>query len=227
MRSTIQVAIDGYAGCGKSSTAKIVADKTAFIFIDSGAMYRAVTLFFLDRGVDFGQTDAVLKALGDIELEFRKEGAEQVLYLNGENVQDKIRSMQVNQNVSQVAALGSVREHLVAQQQALGKSQNIVMDGRDIGTVVFPQADVKVFMTADVTERARRRQLELSAKGEDIPLTELEENIQSRDHIDTTRDISPLRQAEDAVVIDTTSLTIEEQTRQVLSLIAQKTARQS
>lgn len=223
LNSKVQIAIDGYAGCGKSTTAKRVAQKTGFIFIDSGAMYRAVTLYFLNHQIALDDHAAIQAALKGIHLEFRREQGEQTLFMNEEDVSREIRSMAVNQHVSQVAALAAVRHFLVAQQQSLGESQDIVMDGRDIGTVVFPSADLKVFMTAEVSERAKRRKRELDDKGENVPIAELEANIRERDRLDTSRAISPLRQAADAVVIDTTNLTIDQQTDQILSLIAERT----
>lgn len=220
----IIIAIDGYSACGKSTTAKKVAAALNYRYIDSGAMYRAVTLYFLDHFVELTNPKAVEDALKNIEIDFRfneKKGKSDT-YLNGLNVEDEIRSMRVSQMVSQVSALPAVRRAMVAQQQRMGKQRGIVMDGRDIGTTVFPDAEVKVFMTADVTIRAYRRQQELLEKGELLDLDEIVENLKSRDYIDTHRAESPLVQAPDAHYLDTSFLTIDEQVEYVLQLATSK-----
>jgi len=215
----IVIAIDGHAGCGKSTTAKKVAKAFNYLFIDSGAMYRAVTYFFIQNYINWEKEEDVLKALQSIEIEFKRdESGKQLTYLNGKNIEKKIRTHQISDKVSDVSTIVAVRQFLVAQQQNMGKQKGIVMDGRDIGTVVFPDAELKVFMTADMEERAIRRQKELEKKGESIPLEVILENLRSRDYIDSTRKEGPLKKADDAIVINTTNLKIEEQTKQIIKL---------
>ncbi|WP_090388988.1 (d)CMP kinase [Niabella drilacis] len=216
----IVVAIDGWSSCGKSTLAKQMAKELGYIYVDSGAMYRAITLYFLRNHVDWNEKKAVKKALKDIELDFRlNEQNENVeIYLNDENVEYLVRDLIVAEKVSEVAAIRSVREFAVAQQQKLGKKKGIVMDGRDIGTVVFPKAELKIFMTADNAVRVERRFRELVEKNPNITIEEVAENIQMRDYIDSNREVSPLRRAEDAVVIDNTKLTQEEQLKKALKL---------
>lgn len=220
-RENFVIAIDGFSSCGKSTVAKAVAKQLNFVFVDSGAMYRAVTLYFLRHAVDFDDTSAVSEALKQIQIDFvpRSDSAADI-FLNGENVSDEIRSMPVSEKVSEVAAIKEVRTAMVAQQQALGSRRNIVMDGRDIGTTVFPDADLKIFMTADPEVRALRRYAELQAKGQFVGLDEIRENLAHRDHIDSTREESPLRQAEDAIVLDNSTLSQEAQLQFVLDLVA-------
>ena len=206
------IAIDGYSSCGKSTLAKALAKKLGFIYIDSGAMYRAITLYFLRNNVDFENHDAVVDALQQIELNFHSKDYESHITLNGEEVSDEIRLMPVSEAVSPVSAIKEVRKEMVKQQQRMGKSKNIVMDGRDIGTAVFPDAQVKFFMTADPKIRAERRYNEMLAKGDTtITLEEVFENIAHRDYADTTREESPLTRAEDAIILDNTDITEEEQ----------------
>ncbi|MFT7196679.1 MAG: cytidylate kinase [Marinoscillum sp.] len=203
----ITIAIDGYSGTGKSSTAKEVAKKLNYQYIDSGAMYRACTLYFLNHSIDLKDNqniDAALEAIS-IELDANK------IFLNGEDVSSEIRTMQVNDHVSSISAILKVREAMVAQQQLIGESKGIVMDGRDIGTVVFPEAELKIFMTADPVIRAKRRQLELSAKGIEEDLDKILNNLLLRDKIDSSRAESPLVKAYGAVEIDTSSTSLEEQ----------------
>ncbi|MCF2447344.1 (d)CMP kinase [Dyadobacter sp. CY345] len=216
----IIVAIDGYSSCGKSTTAKQVAQQLNYAYIDTGAMYRAVTLFFIQNHISVSNPREVQKALNDIHITFRrhKEKGTNDTYLNGLNVEDEIRKMYVSEQVSTVSAIKDVRHSLVAQQQRMGRSRGIVMDGRDIGTVVFPQAELKIFMTADPIIRAQRRQLELLEKGELVGLPEIAENLKMRDRIDTTRAESPLRQAEDAIYIDNSMMTLDEQVEMVVRL---------
>jgi cytidylate kinase len=212
MRKNIVVAIDGYSSCGKSTLAKALAKKLAFIYIDSGAMYRAVTLYFIRNNVDITNESAVKDALKHIELNFHARDYESHILLNGEEVSEEIRQMPVSENVSEVSANKLVRHDMVEQQQRMGKSKNIVMDGRDIGTAVFEDAQVKFFMTADPKIRAERRFNELVSKGDtSITLEEVFENLAHRDYADTTRAESPLTRAEDAIILDNTELTQEEQ----------------
>lgn len=217
--SKIIIAIDGYSSCGKSSTAKLVAQKLGYHYIDTGAMYRAVTLYFLQNHVSLNNPKEVAAALEKIEIEFRsnKEGKSET-YLNGLNVEAEIRKLYVADQVSEVAAVGEVRRAMVRQQQRMGRKKGYVLDGRDIGTVVFPDAELKIFMNADPLVRAQRRQQELMAKGELVDLEEILENIKKRDIIDTTREESPLRKAPDAHVVDTTFVTLDEQVERVVLL---------
>jgi cytidylate kinase len=220
----IIIAIDGYSACGKSSTAKAVAAILGYSYIDTGAMYRAVTLYFLQNFISLTNPNEVENALKEIEIEFRHNPKTQKsdTYLNGINVEQEIRQMKVSNKVSEVSAISQVRRFLVAQQQKMGKKKGIVMDGRDIGTVVFPEAELKIFMTAEMTVRAKRRQDELLEKGELVDLEEIIENLKKRDLIDTSRQDSPLRQAEDAQLIDTTAITFEEQVNQIVAMSKQK-----
>ncbi|RED93188.1 (d)CMP kinase [Marinoscillum furvescens] len=214
----IIIAIDGYSGTGKSSTAKAVARNLGYTYIDSGAMYRAATLYFLQQGVDLEKPQEVAKALAALDISF--EG--QDLILNEKVVRDELRTMAVNDQVSQVSAVKSVREALVEQQQAIGQDRGIVMDGRDIGTVVFPDAELKVFMTANSRVRALRRQRELEQKGIREELNVIEENLKQRDQIDSTREESPLTKALGAVEIDTSDLSFDEQVGKIVELAKKK-----
>ncbi|WP_207795856.1 (d)CMP kinase [Sphingobacterium haloxyli] len=211
------IAIDGFSSCGKSTVAKAVAKKLQFVFIDSGAMYRAVTLYFLRHNIDLTDTAEINAALEQIHIDFIPRTDKVCILLNGEDVSEEIRTMQVSEKVSEVSALKEVRHALVKQQQDLGKRRDIVMDGRDIGTTVFPDADLKIFMTASPDVRARRRLTELLAKGESVSIEEIRQNLSHRDHLDSTREESPLRQAEDAIVIDNSDLTQDQQLEIVLS----------
>ncbi|TKB99812.1 (d)CMP kinase [Pedobacter cryotolerans] len=212
MRKNLVVAIDGYSSCGKSTLAKALAKKLGFIYIDSGAMYRAVTLYFLRNKVDMTNQAAIDDALHHIELNFHSRDYESHILLNGEEVSEEIRQMPVSENVSEVSANKQVRHDMVKQQQRMGKSKNIVMDGRDIGTAVFEDAQVKFFMTADPKIRAERRHKEMIAKGDNFTtLEEVFENLAHRDYADTTRKESPLVRAEDAIILDNTDLTQQEQ----------------
>lgn len=212
MRKNLVVAIDGYSSCGKSTLAKALAKKLGFIYIDSGAMYRAVTLYFIRNKVDINDQAAIDDALKHIELNFHSRDYESHILLNGEEVSEEIRQMPVSESVSEVSANKQVRHDMVKQQQRMGKSKNIVMDGRDIGTAVFEDAQVKFFMTADPKIRAERRHKEMIAKGDNTTtLEEVFENLAHRDYADTTRKESPLVRAEDAIILDNTDLTQEEQ----------------
>ncbi len=205
------IAIDGFSSCGKSTVAKALAKKLHFVFIDSGAMYRAVTLYFLRHNIDFSDTQQILDALNKIRIDFIPNTEKTQILLNDEDISDEIRQMHVSEKVSEVSAIKEVRHAMVAQQQELGKRRNIVMDGRDIGTTVFPDADLKIFMTASPSVRAERRFAELSAKGENATMEEVMANLAHRDHIDSTREESPLRQATDAVILDNSELNQEQQ----------------
>jgi cytidylate kinase len=222
----IIIAIDGWSSCGKSTLAKQLAKKLNYVYVDSGAMYRAITLHFLRKSVDFDKPKEIRKALDEIELDFRyNELTQQAdMFLNDENVEYQIRDLIVAEKVSEVAAIGEVREFAVAQQQKMGRNRGIIMDGRDIGTVVFPDAELKIFMTADNMVRVERRFKEMYAKNPNITVQEVAENIQMRDYIDSNRAISPLRQAEDAVVIDNTNYTPEEQLEVAYKLAKERTA---
>lgn len=212
MRKNLVVAIDGYSSCGKSTLAKALAKKLGFIYIDSGAMYRAVTLYFIRNHVNVNDEAAVKDALQHIELNFHSRDYESHITLNGEEVSEEIRQMPVSENVSEVSAIKLVRTEMVRQQQRMGKSKNIVMDGRDIGTTVFEDAQVKLFMTADPKIRAERRFKELQSKGDTVTsLEDVFENLAHRDYADTTRKESPLIRAEDAIILDNTDITPEEQ----------------
>jgi CMP/dCMP kinase len=210
--SKITIAIDGYSSCGKSSTAKEVAKMMQYAYIDTGAMYRAVTLYFLENHVSLYNPKEVERALENIDIKFRRnELAQNDTFLNGLNVEEAIRDMKVANFVSEVSAIAAVRHDMVKQQQRMGRKAGVVLDGRDIGTVVFPTAELKIFMTAQPLIRAQRRQQELLDKGQMVDIDEVLENLLKRDHIDATRDEGPLRQAEDALVLDTSYLTLEEQ----------------
>lgn len=208
----IIIAIDGYSSCGKSTTAKAVAKHLGFAYIDTGAMYRAVTLYFLQNHVSFHNPKDILRALDQISIEFRRsEEGRNETYMNGLNVEDEIRKLYIANQVSEVSAIAEVRHAMVDQQRRMGRKRNVVMDGRDIGTVVFPDAELKVFMTAEPLIRAQRRQQELFDKGDVLGLEEILQNLQKRDLIDTTRAESPLRQAEGAILVDTSFMTLDEQ----------------
>lgn len=211
MVNNIVVAIDGYSSCGKSTLAKALAKKLHFIYVDSGAMYRAVTLYFLRNNTDLKNHDLIVDALEHIDLNFHSRDYESHILLNGEEVSEEIRQMPVSENVSLIASIKEVRKAMVRKQQKMGKSKNMIMDGRDIGTTVFPDAQVKLFMTADPKIRAERRYNELTAKGENVTLEEVFDNLAHRDFLDTTREESPLVRAEDAIILDNTNLTPEEQ----------------
>jgi len=223
MQKKITIAIDGYSSCGKSTIAKEIAQTLDYIYVDSGAMYRSVCLYLMNEGIIKDKRfleSQVKSALPLISITFKtNEVGLSETYLNGENVEDEIRTIEVSNLVSQVSTIGSVRNKLVALQQEMGKHGGVVMDGRDIGTVVFPNADLKLFMTADVNVRAERRLKELVDKGQKLTFEDIKANLQHRDHVDKNREISPLMQADDAIVIDNTHLTAEEQLEKVLSLV--------
>lgn len=219
MRDII-IAIDGYSGCGKSSTAKSVARTLGYVYLDSGAMYRAVTLYFIRGDIDMQNETAVEQALSKINIRFGRNRAtlENETYLNDENVEREIRKMAVSERVSDVSAIPEVRRKMVEQQRQMGSDKGVVMDGRDIGTNVFPEAELKVFMSADLEVRAWRRKQELEEKGVEVSLEEIVTNLAERDRIDTQRKENPLIKADDAIEIDTTDLNFAEQVEQVVVL---------
>lgn len=228
--SKITIAVDGYAACGKSTLAKALAKALDYGYVDSGAMYRAVTLYFLEHDIDLDNATAVAHALDHIHIHFELIGGKNHTFLNGQDVEEAIRTLRVSQLVSPVATISAVRRKMVALQQTMGAEGGIAMDGRDIGTVVFKDAELKLFLTASIKERTQRRLKEWAAKGvSNITPEEVAENLQSRDHIDSTREDSPLRQAVDAIEIDNSLLTPEEQLAYALSLaheaIEDKTAK--
>ena len=212
----ITIAIDGYSSCGKSTMAKDLAREVGYIYIDSGAMYRAVTLYclenqlFTEEGIDTIRLEAAMPGI-QISFQLNPETGRPMTFLNGANVEDRIRTMEVSNHVSPVAALPFVREALVKLQQEMGKEKGIVMDGRDIGTAVFPDAELKIFVTASAEIRAQRRYDELQAKGQEASFDEILANVKERDYIDQNREVSPLRKADDALLLDNSNLTIEEQ----------------
>lgn len=219
----ITIAIDGYSACGKSTTARAVARGLNYIYVDSGAMYRAVTYYFLENSVDIVDQLQVSEALERIKIEFRRNNqAELTTWLNQKDVEQEIRSMRVSGKVSEVAAIPEVRRAMVKLQQKMGENKGIVMDGRDIGTVVFPRAELKIFMTARPEVRAQRRLKELEQKGVKSSLGEVMANLRERDHIDTTREDSPLTKAEDAIVLDNSEMTFAQQVDEILSLASEK-----
>lgn len=216
MNKKLTIAIDGFSSSGKSTFARALASWLGYVFIDSGAMYRAVTLYAIETGIvrnGILDADALVRSLGDIRIDFRfnpLRGASDI-YLNGDMVEGKIRTIEVSNLVSEVSSIGAVREKLVAEQRQMGRDGGVVMDGRDIGTVVFPNADLKIFLTADPAVRAVRRYEELKAAGQDVSLEEIERNIRERDHLDQTRLISPLVKAADAIELDNSRMTTDEQ----------------
>jgi len=221
----IVIAIDGYSGCGKSTTARLVAQHLNYIYIDSGAMYRAVTLYLLQHNISYDQDSPHIQdALEHILIDFQinPSTALPITLLNGVSVESEIRQPHISAIVSKVSALKTVRTAMVQQQRRMGKNKGIVMDGRDIGTVVFPDAELKIFMTASLGIRAMRREKELNARGITVSQQDIETNLKERDHLDMTRSESPLKQADDAIVIDTTGLSINQQVLQVCNLAQQK-----
>ncbi|EPR73711.1 Cytidylate kinase [Winogradskyella psychrotolerans RS-3] len=221
--SKIIIAIDGFSSTGKSTVAKQLAKNLNYIYVDTGAMYRAVAYFALENeliGDGFFKEDDLVNRLGDISITFKfnETAGFAEVYLNGENIEAAIRTLKVSKYVSPVATLSAVRRKLVEQQQLMGKDKGIVMDGRDIGTVVFPEAELKIFMTASAETRAKRRYKELTDRGHELSYEDVLENVTTRDHIDSTREDSPLVKAEDAIEIDNSELTIEEQLETIVGL---------
>ena len=215
----MQVAIDGPASSGKSTISKLIAKENHFVYLDTGAMYRVVTLAVLRNNISLDDYEAIEKLVQTIEIGFSMQDGKQSVFMNGEDVTDEIRSVEVTRNVSAVSALKEVRTRLVHLQQEIAENHSIIMDGRDIGTVVLPQAEIKIFLVASVEERARRRFIENQEKGIEMSYEELVEDIRRRDHIDSTRKESPLKKAEDAIEIDTTTMTIEDVVKTVTALI--------
>ncbi len=217
----IIITIDGWSSCGKSTLAKQLAKELGYIYVDSGAMYRAITLYFLRNHIDWTDLKEVRTALKEINLEFNyNEKSEQSeIYLNGENVEYVIRDLVVAEKVSDVAAIKEVREFAVTQQHAMGKNKGIVMDGRDIGTVVFPRAELKIFMTADNAVRVERRFKELFEKNPNVSLDDVKTNLEMRDYIDSHREVSPLKAAPDAILLDNTNISEKQQLEKVLGII--------
>lgn len=225
----ITIAIDGFSSTGKSTVAKQLAKALSYVYVDTGAMYRAITLYAMRKGyikTDSFDVASLIKDLSSLNLKFVFDAGlgYAAIYLNEENVEDEVRTLEVSQYVSRVAAVSEVREKLVAQQQEMGLEKGVVMDGRDIGTVVFPKAELKIFMTATAEERAQRRFKEMKEKGQDVNYEEVLKNVTDRDHLDTTRADSPLVKAKDAVEIDNSALNIEQQFQKILQLADAKIA---
>ncbi len=225
----IVIAIDGHSSCGKSTLAKTLARLLGYIYIDSGAMYRAVTLYSLRNGwIKNGKPDIgkVIVGLKDIKITFRwdKEAEKNTTFLNGENIEGEIRDLEVSQNVSPISTIAEVRHEMVKQQRENGQDKGIVMDGRDIGTVVFPFAELKIFMTASPETRAQRRFLELKEKGMDVSFDDILANVKERDKIDSSREVSPLKKAGDALVLDNSNLTREQQLEWALGKVKERTS---
>lgn len=212
------VAIDGPAGAGKSTIAKLVAKEKGYIYVDTGAMYRGLAIHFLDKGIQPQETEKVIEACEDAEVTIAYEDAVQHVYLNGRDISSRLRNEEVGNMASVTSAIPEVRKKLLELQQNLAKTQNVIMDGRDIGTCVLPHADVKVYLTASVETRAKRRYQELREKGEDCKLEEIAHDIEERDHRDMTRESAPLKQAEDAVLVDSSDMTIAEVVKTIVDL---------
>lgn len=226
MKNKIIVAIDGYSSCGKSTIAKSLARYAGYTYVDTGAMYRATALYCLRKGIMTSTSideDALRSSLSDIEITFKQTGDGQHVCLNGEDVEQDIRTLSAGNGASRISTIGFVRRFLVAQQQAMGKEKGIVMDGRDIGTVVFPEAELKLFLTASASVRAQRRYEELCQKGEQADLSAVLADVEDRDYRDTHRAESPLRQAPDAIVVDNSNMTREEQMEKIIGIFEEKT----
>ncbi len=224
MKHPIIIAIDGFSSCGKSTLARDISKELGYIYIDSGAMYRAVTYYFLKNNIQLADSAEVQSAVEKIHLHFEHNNGNSEIYLSGGNIESKIRTAEISERVSDIAALSPVRRKLVSLQREFAAGQSVVMDGRDIGTVVFPNATVKLFITADLNVRTHRRFKELRDRGINIKKSEVEENLQHRDHIDSTRDDSPLRKADDAILIDNSKMNQNEQLQLALRLIREKIA---
>ena len=227
MKKKINIAIDGYSSTGKSTIAKKMAETLGYVYVDTGAMYRAVTYFAVKNHLiskDIFNKEELVSKLNQIDLKFifNKDLGHAEIYLNGENVEKKIRNLEISNLVSRIAEVSEVRKKLVEQQQKIGKDKGVVMDGRDIGTVVFPDAELKIFMTASAEKRAQRRYKEMIAKGENVNLQEVIKNVTERDHIDTNREDSPLIMAKDAVLLDNSDLDADETFEKAMELVAEK-----
>lgn len=216
------VAIDGPAGSGKGTVTKIVAEKENLISVDTGAMYRCVTLECLNNGIDFTDTEAIIKVLKDIKIELKMEKSKQEVFLNGQNVTNQIRTPRIDSYVAKYAAIKCIREKMVDLQRKMGETQNIIMEGRDIGTVVFPDADVKIFLDCSVEERAKRRYLQNQEKGIECNYEEILESIIERHKLETQRELSPLKKADDAILIDSSNMTIDEVVDEIIKNIYEK-----
>ncbi len=226
----IIIAIDGHSSCGKSTMAKSLAQELGYIYIDSGAMYRVVTLYALRKGLiknGIPETEKLIQELKNIKITFKWDEVlgKNTTFLNGENVEEEIRRLEVSENVSPISTIAEVRHEMVKQQRENGKNKGIVMDGRDIGTVVFPDAELKIFMTASPEIRAQRRYLELKEKGQDVNLDSILQNVEGRDEIDLNREVSPLKRAEDALILDNSYLSREEQLKWTLEKVKEITER--
>ncbi len=224
----IIIAIDGHSSCGKSTMAKSLAQELGYIYIDSGAMYRVVTLYALRKGLinnGMPETEKIITELKNIKITFKWDelAGKNTTFLNGENVEEEIRRLEVSQNVSPISTIAEVRHEMVKQQRENGLNKGIVMDGRDIGTVVFPDAELKIFMTASPEIRAQRRFDELKQKGVEVDFAEILQNVEGRDQIDSTREVSPLKKADDALTLDNSNLTREEQLKWTLERVKEKT----
>ena len=222
MAKKIIITIDGWSSCGKSTLAKQLAKSLGYVYIDSGAMYRAITLYFLRNHIDWTDEEEVATALQNIYLhfEYNSTSAQSEMFLNNENVEYVIRDLVVAEKVSDVAAIAAVRKCAVDQQQKMGSKKGIVMDGRDIGTTVFPDAELKIFMTADIATRVQRRFKEMYEKNPNVSIEEVKKNLEMRDYIDSNREVSPLRMATDAILLDNTQISMEEQLVFALKLVA-------
>lgn len=220
----IIITIDGWSSCGKSTLARQLAKALGYVYIDSGAMYRAITLYFLRNNINWADIKQIKTALKEINIDFRfnKITQQSEIYLNDENVEYLIRDLVIAEKVSEIAAIKEIREFAVTQQQQMGVNKGIVMDGRDIGTTVFPNAELKIFMTADIAVRVERRYIEMQAKNPNVSIEDVKANLQMRDYIDSNREISPLRKAEDAIEIDNTNINIKEQLSIALELANKK-----
>ncbi len=223
MRKII-ITIDGWSSCGKSTLAKQLAKALGYVYIDSGAMYRAITLYFLRNHIDWTVEQTTVNALENVNLHFvyNSKSLQSEMHLNDENVEYLIRDLVVAEKVSDVATIATVRAFAVAQQQRMGQDKGIVMDGRDIGTTVFPTAELKIFMTAEIMVRVERRFKEMFLKNPNVTIDEVKNNLEMRDYIDSNREVSPLRMAEDAILLDNTNITMEEQLDFALKLVAKK-----
>jgi CMP/dCMP kinase len=218
MQKKLIVAIDGPAGSGKSTTAKLLAEKLNYLYIDTGAMYRTVTLFAIRKNL-LKRTDEIVKLSAELDIKLEFVDGETKVTVSGEDLSQDIRSPEVNQNVSDVSKIEGVRKILVEKQKEMGKNGGVVMEGRDITTVVFPNADVKIFLTAILDERAKRRALEFRQNGTELPIEKVKENLERRDQIDSNREVSPLTQTPDSIVVDTSNVTIDEQVNIILDNI--------
>lgn len=224
MAKNIIITIDGWSSCGKSTLAKQLANVLGYVYIDSGAMYRAITLYFLRNHVDWMNVKEVKEALANVHLhfEYNAKSEQSEIFLNDENVEYVIRDLIVAEKVSDVASIAEVRKFAVAQQQKMGEKRSIVMDGRDIGTTVFPKADLKIFMTADIAVRVERRFKEFFEKNPNITIEEVKSNLEMRDYLDSNREVSPLRKASDAILLDNTNISISQQLDFALKLVRKK-----